>query len=81
MRVGRDVWERSREAVAIVQARLGDLSPLSILSRGYAVCYGQDGTSIVKSISDVSIDDTVRVRVGDGRIGATVIGVEILEER
>ena len=81
LRVGRSLPERSQAAVSMAAARLGDLSPLNILSRGYAVCYAEDGSSIVKSISDVSINDTVRVRVGDGRIGAAVTGVETLEER
>ncbi len=81
LRIGRSLPERPRSAIAMASARLGDLSPLSILSRGYAVCFAADGTRIVKSITDVSMDDTVRIRVSDGHIGATITGLATLEER
>jgi exodeoxyribonuclease VII large subunit len=81
LRVGRAVLETSRSGIAIASARLGDLSPLGILSRGYAVCFAEDGTSVLKSIGDVSTGDVVEVRVSDGRIAAEVRGVTTLEER
>jgi len=70
--VGPRVVERSREKVAIASARLGDLSPLSILGRGYAVCYGPDGRTVVKSVDSVASGDRVGVRVADGRLGCVV---------
>ena len=80
-RLGRALPERHEAAISMRAARLGDLSPLAILGRGYAVCFAEDGTRIVKSIAEVSADDTVRVRVSDGQIVASVSGVEALEER
>jgi exodeoxyribonuclease VII large subunit len=81
LRIGRSLSERPRTALAMASARLGDLSPLSILSRGYAVCFAEDGTAIVKSIADVATNNRVRVRVSDGEIAASVTGVSALEER
>ena len=80
-RLGHELPQRPEAAISMRAARLGDLSPLAILGRGYAVCFAEDGTRIVKSITEVSAHDTVRVRVGDGQIVASVSSVEALEER
>ena len=53
-------------------ARLHDLSPLAILSRGYAVCFAADGRTVVKTPQQVSPGDDVGVRVGGGFIDCTV---------
>ena len=80
-RIGDRSLERLRSTIAMAAARLGDLSPLSILGRGYAVCFAEDGTRIVKSTADVSVNDALRVRVSDGAIRALVTGVRTLEEK
>ncbi len=67
--------------MAVGAARLEDLSPLGILTRGYAVCYAGDGSTVVKSIEQVSSGDAVIVRLRDGSIGAAVTGLTQLEER
>ena len=80
-RVGPGLAERRGAQVATAAARLDDLSPLKILGRGYAVCYAADGRTVLKSIVPVTERDSVRVRVGDGTIVATVISTQSLEER
>jgi len=53
-------------------ARLHALSPLAVLGRGYAVCWNDARTSIIRSASSVSPGDTVRVTVAEGELRCTV---------
>ncbi len=71
-RVGPRVMERAEDRVGRAAARLHDLSPLSILGRGYAVCFAADGRSVVYSPDAVSIGERLRVRVRDGLIDCVV---------
>ena len=81
LRAGPTLLDHARTSMAVGAARLGDLSPLGILSRGYAVCFAADGTTIVKSVQNVKSGDVVRVRVRDGHIGASVTAMMPLEEK
>jgi len=49
-----------------LRQRLLSLNPQSILERGYAVVTHQDGR-VVRSVSQVGVDDHLRVRVSDGQ--------------
>lgn len=71
-RVGSRLTEPSERAVALAAARLHDLSPLAILSRGYALCFEADGTTVVRSSDDVAVGDRIHVRLGAGSVAATV---------
>ena len=59
---------RSRE----LAARLHALSPLAVLGRGYAVCWNDARTSIIRSASSVSPGDAVRVTVAEGELRCQV---------
>jgi len=52
-------------------ARLQALSPLAVLSRGYALVYGPDGT-LLRSAADVNPGDTLRARLATGSVDAQV---------
>ena len=54
-------------------SKLDAMSPLKVLTRGYAMVAKEDG-QIVRSVSDVKPKDPIAVRVSDGTIVATVIG-------
>jgi len=54
--------------------RLGNLSPLAVLARGYAVCWNADRTAILRSASAVLPGDRVHVRLHDGEIDCDVRG-------
>ena len=56
-------------------ARLEALSPLGVLSRGYAVALTKEGKNI-RGVTDVEKQDTISVRVSDGYIHATVQDVK-----
>ena len=53
-------------------ARLDALSPLSVLGRGYAVCWNAARTAIIRSSSAVAQGDRVRVTLADGELGCRV---------
>lgn len=59
---------RAREAAA----RLHALSPLAVLGRGYAVCWADDGTTLVRRADQLTPGDRVRVTLGAGEIGCEV---------
>lgn len=66
---------RFQSDVALSAARLEDLSPLSIISRGYSVTRQPDG-SIVKSVTQVSPGQTIAISVADGTVNASVTSTE-----
>jgi exodeoxyribonuclease VII large subunit len=59
--------------------RLENLSPLAVLSRGYAVCWAADGRTIVRDATTITPGDTVHVGVERGALQCTVTNVR--EER
>jgi exodeoxyribonuclease VII large subunit len=75
---GRQVLTEAEREISVAAARLDDLSPLSILGRGYAVCYGAEG-AIVRSSVQVSPGERVKVRLGKGRLGCVVETAETEE--
>ncbi len=63
------------KSLAAVAGKLSALDPLSVISRGYSAAFNNDG-SIIKSVNDVQIGDSVELRVSDGIIKADVIFAE-----
>jgi exodeoxyribonuclease VII large subunit len=53
-------------------ARLQALSPLAVLSRGYALVYGPDGT-LLRSVTEAKPGDAIRARLADGSVDAQVV--------
>ena len=64
---------RSRQRFVAQVGKLDAMSPLKVLTRGYALVAKEDG-KIVRSVSDVKPKEPIAVRVSDGTIVATVIG-------
>ena len=64
---------RNRQRFVAQVSKLDAMSPLKVLTRGYAMVSKEDG-AIVRSVSDVQIGDPISVRVSDGTIVASVIG-------
>ena len=57
---------------ATLAARLHALSPLAVLGRGYALCWNDARTSIIRSSASVRPGDQVRVTLADGELGCRV---------
>jgi exodeoxyribonuclease VII large subunit len=71
LRRGMDAHLASSGArLAAVSARLDALSPLAVLSRGYAIVYRQPEGAIVRRAREVRPGDALRLRVAEGEIEA-----------
>jgi exodeoxyribonuclease VII large subunit len=64
----RDAEVRARTLVG----RLNALSPLAVLARGYAVCWNDARTSIIRSAATVRAGDGVRVTLAEGELRCRV---------
>ena len=65
-------WRPTR-APASSPARLDALSPLAVLGRGYAVCWNEARTSIIRSAAHGHARATrVRVTLAEGELGCRV---------
>jgi exodeoxyribonuclease VII large subunit len=64
--------QRAQTRFATLAARLETLSPLSVLGRGYAVCWNADRTAIVRRASAVQPGDHVRVTLHEGELSCEV---------
>ena len=63
---------RAESSLASLSGRLGNLSPLAVLARGYAVCWNADRTVIIRSASAVAPGDRVRVTLQNGELQCEV---------
>ncbi len=63
---------RADSNLASLAGRLGNLSPLAVLSRGYAVCWNADRTVIIRSAGAVAPGDRVRVTLHEGELECDV---------
>lgn len=75
----RHSLDRAADDVGHQRARARALSPLATLQRGYAVLQDADG-HVITSVAGVAAQQRVSVRVADGRVHATTISTEQLEE-
>src|SRR5918993_1566754 len=60
--------------------RLENLSPLAVLGRGYAVCWNEDRSAIVRSAATVSEGDRVHVRLANGELDCRVVQTTFEQE-
>ena len=67
---------RAGARLGALAGRLDTLSPLSVLARGYAVCWNEDRTRAIRDAADVAPGDTVHVTLSRGAIAAKVSGIE-----
>ena len=52
--------------------RLESLSPLAVLGRGYAVCWNEDRTAILRTASSVTAGARVHVTLHEGELSCRV---------
>jgi len=60
-------------------ARLEALSPVAVLSRGYALVYAEDGT-LLRSAADIAAGRKIHARLGEGSLDAQVIATKTTEK-
>jgi exodeoxyribonuclease VII large subunit len=68
--------EIARERVARLSASLSSLSPLAVLERGYAVVWKEGADRPLRTASEVSTGDRLRIELARGRLRARVEGSE-----
>ena len=56
-------------------AKLDAMSPLKVLTRGYAMAQSEDGT-VLRSVSQVKAGDAITISVSDGSISAAVTEIK-----
>jgi exodeoxyribonuclease VII large subunit len=72
----RALHHRAQSQLGVSAGRLEALSPLSVLARGYAVCWNDDRSSVVRRASQVAAGDRVRVRLSEGELQCDVRATE-----
>jgi len=70
-RAGDRLFIARRTRLARAATRLEALSPLAVLSRGYAIVYGEAGT-VLRSAADAPVGRKIGARLANGSITATV---------
>jgi exodeoxyribonuclease VII large subunit len=63
---------RAEAELRALAGRLESLSPLGVLARGYAVCWNDDRTAIVRSAEAVSDGDAVHLTLSRGELECRV---------
>jgi len=58
--------------LGVLAGRLESLSPLAVLGRGYAVCWNEDRTRVIRRAATLSPGDRVRVTLGEGEVACEV---------
>ena len=64
--------DRARAQFQHAAGRLGTLSPLAVLGRGYAVAWDADKTRVLRDASTVAPGETVRVTLSRGELNCEV---------
>ncbi len=66
---------RNNQRYIALTAKLDAMSPLKVLTRGYAMAQTPDG-EVIRSVSQVHPGDTINVSFSDGKLAATVSDVK-----
>jgi exodeoxyribonuclease VII large subunit len=67
------VIERSGGRLDVVAARIAAVDPALQLARGWSITRRADGT-IVRSVADIDVDDTITTALANGTITSTITG-------
>lgn len=66
---------RDKQRYIAIVSKLDAMSPLKVLTRGYSMAQSERGV-VIRSVSQISIGERIRIRVSDGSISATVMNKE-----
>jgi exodeoxyribonuclease VII large subunit len=72
--------DRARGRLAELAGRLDSLSPLAVLSRGYALVRRADDGAVVRRVGDAAVGDALSVRVAEAELAVSVDAVQPLPE-
>ena len=69
------VLNRHNQRYLTLAAKLDALSPLKVLTRGYAMVQGASG-EVIRSVKQVALGETIHVALHDGSFTAAVTNVK-----
>ncbi|MEW6412162.1 MAG: exodeoxyribonuclease VII large subunit [Candidatus Zixiibacteriota bacterium] len=78
---GKNSFEKQRNRLSLVVSRLDNLSPLRILSRGFAVARKLPEHQLIKSVRNIAKGDALEAIVSDGRLVCQVEKIEKNEDQ
>ena len=67
------VLDRAGDRLDVTAARVAAVDPAVQLARGWTITRRDDGT-IVRSVDDVGVGDTITTALGDGTVTSTITG-------
>lgn len=70
------IKDKSKYQLSALAGKLNSLSPLNVLSRGYAIVQSQEDGKLIKSILDIKQSDRLMVSISDGKIDCEVKGTQ-----
>ena len=70
------ILDRRKQQFVGLTAKLDALSPLKVLTRGYAMMQLEDG-QVVRSVTQTKVGDYLTVTLADGHLHATVMDHEV----
>lgn len=70
----QNITRKNQQYIAAV-SKLDAMSPLKVLSRGYAMAQNQNG-EVLRSVNQVELGERISISMSDGRIFATVMNKE-----
>ncbi|MGI6104989.1 MAG: exodeoxyribonuclease VII large subunit [Raoultibacter sp.] len=76
--IGRTLNDRFSAELSFAASRMHDLSPLTVLSRGYAIAKNDEGL-VLRSPNQVALDEKISVSLGEGTLFCRVEGKEDAE--
>lgn len=68
----RTILDRQHQRFALLAGQLNSLSPLQVLSRGYAIVTDNKSGKVVDSAEQVELGDLLDIRLSEGELTATV---------
>ena len=71
----KNILHQSRQRFLSQAAKLDALSPLKVLTRGYAMVQTKKG-SVVRSVNDVSIGENLDIQLHDGTVNTIITSVK-----
>ncbi len=70
----QNITRKNQQYIAAV-SKLDAMSPLKVLSRGYAMTQNQSG-EVIRSVNQVELGERITVNLSDGKLSATVMNKE-----
>lgn len=72
--------KNERNQLVLLTGKLDALSPLAVISRGYAIVSTCDGKSDISDASRLEIGERVNIRFRDGSVAAEIVNIETYDK-